>query len=113
MCKQLCHNAAQLPALQPWGHTAGYKDQIVAADVVVQMLVDGRLHHAAGAVALHGVADLFGGGQTHAGLFAAGLEHIHHKTGVHIGFAAGIHSAKLAVAADGTIAHDSAPPFCG
>ena len=34
-----------------------------------------------------------------------------HKTGVHIGFAAGIHSAKLAVAADGTIAHDSAPPF--
>ena len=64
------------------------------------MLVDGRLHHAAGAVALHGVADLFGSGQTHAGLFAAGLEHIHHKTGVHIGFAAGIHSAKLAVAAD-------------
>ena len=25
----------------------------------------------------------------------------------------GIHSAKLAVAADGTIAHGSAPPFCG
>ena len=72
LCKQLCHNAAQLPALQPRGHAPGHEDQIIAADVVVQMLVDGRLHHAAGAVALHGVADLFGGGQTHAGLFCCG-----------------------------------------
>ena len=69
------------------------------------MLVDGRLHHAAGTVALHGMADLLGGGQAHAGALGSGLEHIQHQCLVHIGLAAGIHSAKLAVAADGTIAH--------
>ena len=49
----------------------------------------------AGPVALHGVADLLGGGQAHAGAFAAGLEHIQHQSLVHIGFAAGIHAAKF------------------
>jgi hypothetical protein len=75
------------------------------------MLINGSLHHAAGAVALNGMADLFGGCQAHAGLFAAGLEHIQHQRRVHIGLAAGIHAAKLAVAADGTIAHCSVASF--
>ena len=61
--KQLCHNAAQLPAFQLGGHAPGHEDQVVAADIVIQMLVNSGLHHAAGAVALHGVADLFGSGQ--------------------------------------------------
>ena len=103
--KQLCHDAAELPALEPRGHAPGHEYQIVTADVVIQMLVDGGLHHTAGAVALHGVADLLGGGQAHAGAFAAGLEHIQHQSLVHIGFAAGIHAAKFVVAADGTVAH--------
>ena len=38
------------------------------------VIPNGSLHHAAGAVALDGMADLFGGCQAHAGLFAAGLE---------------------------------------
>ena len=77
------------------------------------MLVDGRLHHAAGAVALHGMADLFGGRQAHAGLFAAGLEDVQHQRWVHIGLAAGIHAAIFAVAADGTIAHSFGASFSG
>ena len=75
------------------------------------MLINGSLHHAAGAVALDGMADFFGGRQAHAGLSAAGLEHIQHQRRVHIGLAAGIHAAKLAVAADGTIAHCSVASF--
>ena len=69
------------------------------------MLVDGGLHNTAGAVALHGVADLFGGRQAHPGALAPRFEHVEHQRLVDIRLAAGIHAAKLAVAADGTIAH--------
>ena len=75
------------------------------------MLINGSLHHAAGAVALHGVADLFGGGQTHPGVAAPGLEHIQYQCRVHIGLAAGVHTAKLAVAADRTITHNIGTSF--
>ena len=74
------------------------------------MLVNGGFHHAAGAVALDGVADLFGGRQAHAGLFAPCFEDVEHQRRVDIRLAAGIHAAKLRVAADGTIAHLLAPP---
>ena len=75
------------------------------------MLINGSLHHAAGAVALHGVADLFGGRQAHPGALAPRFEHVEHQRLVDIGLAAGIHAAKLAVAADGTIAHCSVASF--
>ena len=51
------------------------------------------------------MADLFGGRQAHPGALAPRFEHVEHQRLVDIGLAAGIHAAKLAVAADGTIAH--------
>ena len=93
--KQLCHHTADLPALELRGHGPGHEHQIVAPDVIVQVLVDGGLHHPAGPVALYGMAHFFGGGKAHPGLFAPGLEYIQHQGRVHIGLAPGIHPAKF------------------
>ena len=66
--EELAQRFAQLGAFKRGGLAAGYEYYIISADILRQVFGQGSAHNAAGAVALHGMADLFGCGQPDAGI---------------------------------------------
>ena len=88
---------AELGAFQVRGLAAGHQNDIIATDILGKMLRQCGAHHPAGAVALHGMAHLFGSGQPDTGIPQPVFGHVQNTVRVHIAFAPAVYPVELPV----------------